>query len=383
MTEAQAAHVEAVSDTAAPDETPSAEDLSLVQSLADENMGWEEMWDLQDAEEKADQDGANDEKGQGGDDLSAGEGAISDGLQGADDAAGASEGDGQGTDGPKAAAPGDQNIQSKDSATQEIDWTQVPPEYRAEYDRLIADNKANAGRVAAYQRRYETEKAKLDRLGAAAQTTTQSQASGPDIKATVTAVNKLAEELPEVGGPIRDAIAILAGEVNRLQSSENIRKASEASQFDKKVYSEIDKMEETHPGFQQFIREREADFLEWVNDQPRATRELVARNAANFQDADGFIPIFEAYKNHLGMSPTNQNGTPAAASLNGTSASGQTTPQDSTQPVNRIRERQKDASTAVPRASSPGSMNTLPSGTGSWDDTWDEWDRHDAIHGTD
>jgi hypothetical protein len=174
-------------------------------------------------------------------------------------------------------------------------WASAPEELRQEREALLADKqklehrvKTEAGRVAASQRRI----AELQKL-------IQSPAQqGRDVDPTEK-LKALAEDYPEVAGPVTEALSLLSGQVSELTATEASRREAAKQELHDLVSAEEAAVAAAHPGWEQFLQENGNTFMSWIEDQPRALREAFIRNQSTITDGQAAIDVIGAFKRHI------------------------------------------------------------------------------------
>lgn len=238
-------------------------------------------------------------------------------------------------------------------------WASAPPELKEAYEterkaREKAEQrlKSDEGRVAAYQRRYED-------LLKAAQPRPRTEHKSPR-----EALAKLAEDYPELAGPLSEAFEATEARLNETEQVEKSRQEAARQELSQLVDAETAKVAEAHPGYAEFLNANGAAFAAWVEDQPRTVREAAYRNAQWIANAEEAIGIIERFKAHI------------APPADKPAAQARPEPKAQTQPLNDRRARQLGA-TASPRSSSRPTVSGVPE-SGSDEEIWAAFDAKEA-----
>lgn len=312
------------------DQTPdtaalaSADELALVQGMADENTDAADVWaELDQAE--ADMAAAE---------TSGGFTAESDFIEGdaaPDDGAGP-EIDGTIVDETVQVAPA-----NAAPATPSI-WDSAPAELRTEFERVTAENarlaqkeRSATGRATGFQRRYE------DLLKAAQPREVKGDRPSPDA-----ALAAIKQDYPEIAEPLGQVLTSIHGDVATLSEAEDSRRKAAEDELSDFLAAEEETLLSQHPDYGDVVKNNGERFVAWIDDQPRAVRDAFARNADQIVNAAEAASVISAFKDHLNP--------PAAA------PAGQ--PGHANPPLSNKRERQLGSTAA------PGSRTRRPTVSG-------------------
>lgn len=188
-------------------------------------------------------------------------------------------------------------------------WASAPPELRQAYEaaqrraqELEHYVKSNEGRVASYQRQYEDLRKQL-------QPQAKAPTPLPDIRNSGLA--KIAEEYPEIGGPLTE---ILSPIVEELKEHRQARAADEISRRDAALGAAEAALKQQHPDFVEVIAGNRATFDQWLGAQPRPIREAYARNEEGIVDPEEAGFVVGLFKQHIGVSSGREPPAPAGRS---------------------------------------------------------------------
>lgn len=184
----------------------------------------------------------------------------------------------------------------QEGASEEPDpWATAPEELRQQFESLKAENqkldhrvKTEAGRVAASQRRIAELRKMIE--------TPASEARDEDPAEKLSA---LAEDYPEVAGPLTEALSIIKGQVSELKNVELTRREAAKQELEEIVSAEEAAVSAAHPGWDDLLKQNGEAFMGWIDDQPRALREAFIRNQNTITDGQAAIAVIEAFKRHL------------------------------------------------------------------------------------
>jgi hypothetical protein len=239
-------------------------------------------------------------------------------------------------------------------------WANASPEMIAERDRLLAETesakqraRSEAGRIAAYQRRYEEAQAAL-------------KAAKPEVpEEDAEALRAAQEEYPEVVKPLLSRIDRQQAQLDAITQSNRSREDLAAAEREAHEAAETEKLEALMPGYVDLFTVEDAqgnrvespEYLAWYRTQKPEIRAKIERNAAGIVDAAAAAEALTAYKSFRDRFEAAANPTqPLAAS-------------------NR-RQRQLQASTAVTGRPQTGHVPGIPKDDP--DAAWDGYDRLEA-----
>lgn len=159
---------------------------------------------------------------------------------------------------------------------------------KAENERLAHRVSSEVGRVAASQRRI----AELQKLTSAPAQQGRADTSTEKMRA-------LAEDYPEVAGPVTEALDEMRGHVKKLTDNEQSRVDAAKLELDGIIAAEAQTVEEAHPGWATYLDANAPAFTKWADDQPRAVRESIIRNSANIVDSQAAADVISSFKAHM------------------------------------------------------------------------------------
>jgi len=252
--------------------------------------------------------------------------------------------------------PGDQvdEADGQDDRTDEVEdkWVNVDPELRqsyeasqAEVDRLKHRVSSEVGRVAASQRR-------ISQLQKQIQQPSEVEAE----RQSASKLETLAEDYPEVAGPVSAAFQDMESRMERLNNAERARSQEAQEELNSIIEGETNVLAQTHPDWQDTLKANGQAFLQWAEDQPRHMREAVQRNENSIVDGQAAIEVVGAFKHHLTALQK---------------------PAPSTSPQNSRRDRQLAGSSSPSRSGRAGSIADIPE-EGDTGSMWNEMERRDA-----
>lgn len=190
-------------------------------------------------------------------------------------------------------------------------WANAPAELRDAHQRALAAAdqryRSDVGRQAAHQRRIqilEQENAELRKRGpapaasdgsTAAPTTEQPKPATTSLREDP-AIKKSLEDYPEVVGPIlqvTDALEARLGEIARDVTLTREERAAQTQQAQEAA------LNAAHPDWREACGSQQ--FADWLNTQPKAIKDIVARNGENIVDAEEAISMVGNFKAHLAL----------------------------------------------------------------------------------
>jgi hypothetical protein len=230
-------------------------------------------------------------------------------------------------------------------------WAKADPTLKAAFDEkaralqnLEHQIKSDRGRLSAMQK-------KLDELSRSASPANQPK-PGDDREERR---RKLAEEYPEVAQPILDEMDALKAEIANLSSAETRREQMTLEQQEAALTQQ-------HADWQQILGQNGATFAAWAEDQPKAIREMVARNANQIADAQAAAEVIGRFKQYLGIGEQPQQ---------------QAAPSAQAAPRNTLSDK-RQRQLAASAAPSGGSRRPVASGIPEDGDPQAIWDAFEA-----
>lgn len=223
----------------------------------------------------------------------------------------------------------------------ELDWSTVPPEFRAAHEAIETDrarlerlSRRHAGRVSAMQERFN----RLQAEAAAGK-----GAAHPRQKLADTAVEALSD-IPEIVTPLKTFASAVDAEVDKLERANTERSERENAELVEYVKEQEEALTSAHPDWEKVLDDNGPRFLDWIKDQPWELRKAFLDNQNKVFDAQGGAKMIGAFKEFLAKdSNPPQPARPAAQQ------------QD---PPNARRQSQRSAT------ASPGGGNRQPTLSG-------------------
>jgi hypothetical protein len=226
-------------------------------------------------------------------------------------------------------------------------WASATPEQLQELERLRHAKTSADGRVAAFQRRYE-------QLKANAQQKPQGQ---QPIRSVRDELKPITDDYPEIAAPLTKVLANYEGQLASLMAADNSRRTAEQQELVEYVNSQTSSLRSRIPDYDQFLGQNIEAFKVWVEDQPKAVREAAYRNGEVIINADEAYDVISLFSKHLAAGQKPQ-------------AAGSAQPNPQFQQLDDRRRRQLSG-TASPQSSSRG---PTPSGIPSEGDSGAIWD---------
>lgn len=350
------------------------DDLNLVAAQADATKDEEELWNELEAEDEERSSKDDDEAIKAVEDnetkvISADEG--SDGGQG-DDEGSTSTGesdkasqDDQGTGEGEGAGNEQQNGSEVDI------WADAPEPLRTAYQELTQERdafehriKSDNGRVGALQRQVNDLKNNIAKL---------TKPADADPNAAVQAISGLAEEYPEIAGPLKDIVGTLQAQIDTVKTADDRRQ--KASDLDTAGHIEVETaaLEAEHPGYIEFIKDNGQEFVTWLNSQDDATRATFAKNQEYILDANAASKVIRGFKTHL-ASKTAPKDDPAP------NTEGDKVPPKKDNPqLDSRRQRQLEGSASPASKGRGPQLSGIPE-SGDEEALWEAWEKHDRAN---
>lgn len=161
-------------------------------------------------------------------------------------------------------------------------WADATPEQRAEVQRLQEKDRRYRGAISAKQKAINALQDKLKPV----------TADDPDMA-------RLAEEYPDVTGPILKQQAAMQEQLSTMAEIAKLQREA-AQDIEQHAWDEqAELLDAQHPNWGETIRANQAAFFTWVDDQPKRIRDTVAANMAAVTDAAALGEVMTDFKAHL------------------------------------------------------------------------------------
>ncbi|HCU64553.1 MAG TPA: hypothetical protein DF774_02205 [Rheinheimera sp.] len=191
---------------------------------------------------------------------------------------------------------GDDTASNSQGQAEEDPWLSVPEALRNEHlalkqnaQKLEADHRANAGRVAALNRKTQ----ELQQQLAAREKATGKEGSGDmptaaDLKGKT--FDELKAEWPEVAQALLDSQAQTQQLIQReLEPLRQMRQQQEQQQQEQFIQSELDRLAQQHPDFKEIAAD--PAFSQWVSTQPAGVQAMYGSISAD--DNAALLTLFK------------------------------------------------------------------------------------------
>lgn len=204
-----------------------------------------------------------------------------------------------------------------------------------ELARRSEEQRRKDGHVSALQRKLNALEQRLKSAPA-----TQDRADEED------PLKGLADDYPEIEKPLRASLEKVNKRVEDMTRAEQARhveiqedyKATQA-EYSNYVAEQTAEINTALPDWQKMVGENQSAFRQWVDDQPKATREAAYRNADHIVDAREAIDVIGAFREHI---------------------TGQSQPDPKQKPLNDKRERQLAAMSSPPNSKRKADLSGEP-----------------------
>jgi hypothetical protein len=232
-------------------------------------------------------------------------------------------------------------------------WKDAPPAAKEAYEKLQQEKKqlehetrSHEGRVAARQNRIAELSRQLEQMK-------KPEPSGDD------PLTQIASDFPELHAPLSKAIESVNSRAEQVEAAQRGRIETELKEEQRRYVEEVnaqtEALKQEHPDYLDVIKANVDKWTMWVEDQPKAIRDAVARNSDDITDAKAAAQVLSAFKAFLNP--------PATA------------PQPSPQSDKRQRQ--------IGATASPGTGNRQPVVTGIPEDgdpqaIWDAFEKEEA-----
>lgn len=209
-----------------------------------------------------------------------------------------------------------------------------PPDPAEELERLRAENQRLRGTVSGQGRKIQSLISERTRL-----TERVTAAQDDDAEAREQAFKEAQEEYGDILGPVADTVTALKGQVETLAGQTQDRVNEIDQEIEDLSKQEFGILTDAHPDFQEVVGKNGALFNQWIEDQPKALRDIHAANKDRFVDGEGAAMIVTEFKKALAAAsngadpePKNQNKADArrARQLDGSRTTTARTPQAAT-----------------------------------------------------
>lgn len=180
-------------------------------------------------------------------------------------------------------------------------WANAPEKLREQYDALQRDlakarqsDSSQRGRVAAMQREIDEFRKRYE----------QDQASDDGEQADpFEALNAIEEDYPDLARPFKDAI------LRQQEQMEALRKAHQA-QVEAGYRANAERVAQEHPDYARLIADNQAEFSNWLYNQPLWVYQAFERNQKTIVDPAEASEVVARFKQHLGMQRSSPTETP-------------------------------------------------------------------------
>jgi chromosome segregation ATPase len=232
-----------------------------------------------------------------------------------------------------------------------------PEQLQAQIDRLQHSLKSEKGRTAASRREIE----ELNRRIGAAEKTQRTNADESHLKERREKIKATTEEYADVIGPIAEHITDLEARLDSLTAREKADLEGMKNDLQDRMTQELGVFEKEHPdGLDTIVKNRDT-FDAWIEDQPKALRDIYAANEQAIVDGRSAALLVGMFKQAL----LDGNGNPAPANTE-------------QQRLSTRRERQL-AGAASTRSSSRTTTTSAPPKDGADPAVhWDYFEKMDA-----
>jgi len=223
------------------------------------------------------------------------------------------------------ATASDETKEAEGSASEEIDWSQVPEAYRQAYEAAVQQAQewqhryqSDQGRILAAQRRL----AELSQQQQQQASQSGSQAENDSAPVTDEEVRKatgmeperwrqLKEELPEVAEALESYIQSVRSEYDQklqqvTQQIESRLEPIQQIEQERYIEAQLQMLSQQHPDWREIATSEE--FAQWLNTQPTTVRTL-----AGSQDANEVSFVLTAYKAAKGLATGGESSGSASA----------------------------------------------------------------------
>lgn len=109
----------------------------------------------------------------------------------------------------------------------------------------------------------------------------------------------LREEYPDLLGPLMDRLDKLGAAQSGLEEQFGAVSRLHGAQFESHVEEQLGFLEEKMPDWQNMVQENATAFWDWVDDQPKADRELAEASQDVIQDAEATYDLLSRFRSHL------------------------------------------------------------------------------------
>jgi hypothetical protein len=195
-------------------------------------------------------------------------------------------------------------VAATDQQQDQDPWANAPPDLKAAHDAQVkaletATNeharRSIEGRIASYTRRLK------ERNEAAAQ-----KPAAPKPEEAADPLEELAADYPEIAAPLQKDRARIAEKISRFESIEQSRLAAADAEMDHDLMANEKLLEESHPGWEGYLKEYGPAFGAWIVDQPLALRQAFVTNQDAIIDPYSAIETLAAFKSFVASNQSPQ-----------------------------------------------------------------------------
>jgi hypothetical protein len=202
-------------------------------------------------------------------------------------------------DGADQAEFADENATDPDPTDDTDKHANPPPaetiDWKAKAEELEHKHRSDQGRLKATQRKVADLQKEIDRLKAKPSTT----ATDEEIQQREQRMESLKAEYPDVAEPLIEEINSLRSRLGELDERDKDRLTTAEGELTEIVTEQWGVFTEHHPDGIDVIRKNRAAFDTWLEDQPKATRDIYAQNVSQIVDGTGTAKLVSQFKAFL------------------------------------------------------------------------------------
>ena len=182
-------------------------------------------------------------------------------------------------------------------------WAGASPEQRAAFEAAQTGNTSlqhqldsDIGRTKTFRRQLADVTGQLDRVAAKPPTEKDDGKPADSVVEDAKPDNwdALSTEYPEIAGPVGERLAAIEAEQNKQAKKDKDLQDDASADHTRTVETQTHLLEVQHSDWLDVANTHE--FGVWIDDQPRATRDIATRNAKEIVDAKGAGDLIARYK---------------------------------------------------------------------------------------
>ena len=176
-------------------------------------------------------------------------------------------------------------------------WKDAPQAAKEAYEKLQQEKKQLEHETRSYEGRVAARQNRIAELSKQLEQMKKPEPSGDD------PLTQISSDFPELYTPLSKAIESVNSRAEQVEAAQRGRIEAELSEeqarYKEEVGAQTEALKKDHPDYLDVISKNVSKWQEWVEDQPRAIRDAVARNSEDITDAVAAAKVLSAFKAFL------------------------------------------------------------------------------------